>query len=574
MRNYFTLTRILLKTGLSNMTANMAGTKNKKNKTSAGMIVLWVFVGICLLPYIGLIFGAAVGGYHMMAAVGQEGLIFDLILMAGSMMTLIFGITFVLTFFYMTNDMEKLLPLPLSPWQIIGAKFTVVFVYESVTNLFIIGPAVFGYGITAGWGPLNWMMGVLELVLLPVMPLVYGGLLSIILMRVFHKVANRNFINVLSTILMLVVVFGISSASGSMGAMDTDQMMELLAQGGNSLVGVASGIFPLLSFGSRAAIFGSILDLCVVILGNVLAVLVFLFLGQKLYFSGVVGINEISSKRKAISLRERRKMVKGRSVFSACIEKEWKLLVRTPVYFLNCALFPLLWPLFICIPVVIGMFTSGSAQEMGQLASQLSGEMVRQVLEMPVTAKITMLVVFGITAFMSSMGFVSGTSISREGAGFVFMKYIPVPYRTQLMAKLSVGMILSVISTTGYFALILIGMAAFGFSPIAAVLALIMTFFINSIINLVELGMDLASPKLNWENEQMAVKQNMNTLFEMLVCVLILGIIGVLYGVALMVLNLNLYLVTIGVIVVLAAVSAGLYVLVMNYGEKRLAGLE
>ena len=422
-----------------------------------------------MLPYLGMIFGGVMGLYHMMAAIGQEGIVFDLILLAGSMVTLVFGVTYVLTFFYMTNDTETLLPLPLSPWQIIGAKFTVVFVYECFTNLLLVGPAIVGYGVAARWGIINWIMGILQFFFLPIMPLVYAGILSILLMKIFHRIANRNFISVLSTVLMLVIVFGMSALGSSMGSMDAEKMVELMTEGGNSLVGMMGGIFPLLSFGSKAAVFGSFLDLLIVLLGNAAAVAVFLFVGQKLYFSGVLGMNETSSKRRKISYKERQKLIKGNSPLTAYIGKEWKLLVRTPVYFLNCALFPLIWPVFFCVPVVISLFTNGVGEAAGEAASQITPAMIQLLMEQPMTAKVALLIVFGITVFIGSMGFVSGTAISREGTGFIFMKYIPVPYRTQLLAKLSVGMILTLISTTGYILIALIIMVILGFPPLAAV---------------------------------------------------------------------------------------------------------
>ena len=349
--------------------------------------------------------------------------------------------------------------------------------------------------------------------------------------------------------------------------------MELMSQGGNSLIGIMGNIFPLLSFASKATVFGSLIDFLIVLLGNAIAIALFLFIGQKLYFSGVIGMNETSSKRKKISLREQQKMVKGRSVLSAYMGKEWKMLVRTPVYFLNCALMPLIWPVFFLIPIGISLFSNGiGLEELGSLTEFLPEMM--ETLKEPSAVGIVLLVIFGLTAFIGSMGFVSGTAISREGQGFVFMKYIPVPYRTQLLAKLSVGVILSMISTTGYALVVLIIMTAFGFPVLAALLALLMSLCINGMVNLIDLGMDLVFPKLNWENEQMAVKQNMNTMLEMLLCIVVLGALGVLYGISIFLFRLNVYLVSAVFVFILAAVTAGLYALVMGYGEKKLSALE
>ena len=55
---------------------------------------------------------------------------------------------------------------------------------------------------------------------------------------------------------------------------------------------------------------------------------------------------------------------------------------------------------------------------------------------------------------------------------------------------------------------------------------ILITFGINLLINMIQIWVDLVSPKLEWESEQMAVKQNMNTLLEALITVVLGAVLG------------------------------------------------
>ena len=80
-------------------------------------------------------------------------------------------------------------------------------------------------------------------------------------MRIFRRVANRDFINVVITVLMLVFVISFSTFSGSMSGYTQDSVMEMLAASDNSLLGVMSGLFPVFIFLEKALVNADILQL-------------------------------------------------------------------------------------------------------------------------------------------------------------------------------------------------------------------------------------------------------------------------------------------------------------------------
>ncbi|RHP32429.1 putative ABC transporter permease subunit [Lachnotalea sp. AF33-28] len=572
MREFLVLTKVLLKSGLGDI---LQKSENKKKTAGrGGRIALYALLTVCMMPAMGMIFSLAAGGYRMMAAIGQEGMIIELICYAGALATLVFGLALVMSVFYMSRDIYNLLPLPLSPWQIVGAKFTVTLAYEYLTEAVLLGPAFLGYGVASGAGILYWLFAVAALLTIPVLPLIYASVLSMLFMRIFRRVANRDFINVVITVLMLVFVISFSTFSGSMSGYTQESVMEMLTASDNSLLGVMSGFFPLFIFLEKAIVNADILQMLLYLLCLLAVAAVFLFLAQKLYFAGVLSISETSSKRRKISVTMREKLTRSNGVLKSCVQREWRVLFRTPTYFLNCCLITFSWPVFMVLPVVFSLIGSGKDQVSGeQVMTSLSG--MTAAMNTVSAAALALIVTYGITVFITSMNFTSGTAISREGRSFFFMKLIPVPYRTQIQAKVICGLILSLIGTTFYAAILfVVFILLFGLPPLSLVFMILITFGINLLINMIQIWVDLVSPKLEWESEQMAVKQNMNTLLEALITVVLGAVLGGAAAMLYALLPINLYVLCVICCMVLAALNVGAYHLLAVYADKRMQELE
>ncbi len=572
MREFLVLTKVLLKSGLGDI---LQKSENKKKTAGrGGRIALYALLAVCMMPAMGMIFSLAAGGYRMMAAIGQEGMIIELICYAGALATLVFGLALVMSVFYMSRDIYNLLPLPLSPWQIVGAKFSVTLAYEYLTEVVLLGPAFLGYGVASGAGILYWLFAVAALLTIPVLPLIYASVLSMLFMRIFRRVANRDFINVVITVLMLVFVISFSTFSGSMSGYTQESVMEMLTASDNSLLGVMSGFFPLFIFLEKAIVNADILQMLLYLLCLLAVAAVFLFLAQKLYFAGVLSISETSSKRRKISVTMREKLTRSNGVLKSCVQREWRVLFRTPTYFLNCCLITFSWPVFMVLPVVFSLIGSGKDQVSGeQVMTSLSG--MTAAMNTVSAAALALIVTYGITVFITSMNFTSGTAISREGRSFFFMKLIPVPYRTQIQAKVICGLILSLIGTTFYAAILfVVFILLFGLPPLSLVFMILITFGINLLINMIQIWVDLVSPKLEWESEQMAVKQNMNTLLEALITVVLGAVLGGAAAMLYALLPINLYVLCAICCLVLAALNVGAYHLLAVYADKRMQELE
>ncbi|HSL86829.1 MAG TPA: hypothetical protein VK861_07825, partial [Bacteroidales bacterium] len=114
---------------------------------------------------------------------------------------------------------------------------------------------------------------------------------------------------------------------------------------------------------------------------------------------------------------------------------------------------------------------------------------------------------------LGSINIISSTAISREGKNFYFVKYIPVSYATQIYAK-----ILSSFYVEAMALVILYGIMIYLFQVdvLFILLSLILVALASLLVNQIGMLFDIFWPKLNWDTEQKAVKQNFNSVIHML----------------------------------------------------------
>jgi ABC-2 type transport system permease protein len=96
------------------------------------------------------------------------------------------------------------------------------------------------------------------------------------------------------------------------------------------------------------------------------------------------------------------------------------------------------------------------------------------------------------------------------------MKTLPVSYHFQLAAKITLAGVLGLIGTCLGLG---VAVPVLGLPGHLALLGLIVLPGASTLPHLAGIFFELNWPKLNWDNEQRAVKQNMNVLYGMIVSV-------------------------------------------------------
>ncbi|HHU49970.1 MAG: putative ABC transporter permease subunit [Caldicoprobacterales bacterium] len=491
------LARTLIKNGEG------LGIRGSSTFTKVALILVFAILIPGLMTGISFLVANLLG---ILSHIGQEGVVLSWGIAIDSTIVFVFGIFYVISTFYFSSDVEMLLPLPLKPGQIMGAKFLVVTVYEYLTIAVFFLPVWITYGIYMGCGPLFYLYGLIVYLLMPVTPLAAASVIIMLVMRFTNLSRYKDTVKVLGGMIGVFIGVGVNVVMQNvMGTMSQEQIMELIQKGDNSLVVLTSGIFPTARWGAEAMIhYGEPSGLFSILLYvgfSVLIYLILLWLGQLIYLRGVMGLSETGSKRnKSNGLDLEKEVVKG-SIIRTYTLVELKLLFRTPIYFINCVMINFLWPVFIILPLI---FQPAEANMIHELS---------KILNKPGTEGMILAGSFAAALFLSATNGTASTSISREGQQLFVKKYLPVSYRQQLNAKILSGFILGFVSV-----LIMFLFAVFMFKlPLWLGLLILSAAWLPVLYtSLTGLLIDIYNPKLDWDSEQKAVKQNINVLYNML----------------------------------------------------------
>ena len=544
MRKYLSLTRVLLK----NSMGMMSDGKSKK----ALNVFIYGVLAVCMIPLgftLYMMFSTAMA---QLQPLQQEGAVLALGFHISSLVTFLFSIFLIPSIFYFSKDSETLLALPLPPQTILSAKFSVCLVYEYAFTLIVCVPLYIAYANNAAIGIPYILLALAIFITLPIYPLVLSSIITMLLMRFVPFFKNRDRFNMIAGILSIILAFGFSFAmnSGTI-AEDPNALISMLTQGNNSMISLFSKIFPAIPFAAEALISSDALQLVYYILITCAALAVLVILGKWLYFKGAIGFSETKSSRKELSAKDFARVSRHSKVRTYLI-KELRLLIRTPVYAINCIGMCVLMPIMLLV-IFITADADVLLQQLPDITPYLDGMLPYAVLAGMASGFL-----------FSNLNMISSTAISREGTNISFMKYIPMSLKQQLQAKVLSGILMSVIS------MLLTMVCVYFLLPIfpltwyfAAAAASLITIVLG---NYASLALDILHPKLVWEQEAAAVKQNMS------------GIVSMLAGMAMTVVTCVLLFIlpddyllfgTAGMVIVCIAVDVVFYMRLDSFAQKR-----
>lgn len=548
MSNYLNLTKVLFKNSFSKSINN-----NKKKKNTQW--VLFLIIGLSLLPTMFMFYSIGNEFYDALSMFGQQGLVLVLGFWISAIIVFMFGFFYVINVFYFSSDIENLLSLPLKPSEIIAAKFTVTVIFEYITEIFFLLPILISFGVKNGGGIAYIIYALFIFLTLPIIPLIYSALINMLVMRFTNIGKRKDLFRMLGGIFGLIIGVGINVFIQKFVArgMSPSKIQDMLLMGNNSLLNVSNNMFPGNKYASlslvHAGSIDSLIQIGIYIAILLAAIIIFLFAAEKLYFKGVIGVSEVYSKRKKLSNEEYNKSVIQSPVIKSYVIKEIKLLLRTPIYFMNCILMNFLWPFFFLLPFLVN---PDNMEGFGQIFSLALN---------PQYADIVLVVMFGLSIFISTTNSITSTSISREGKNIYFNKFIPVSYKEQILAKLLTGIIIGILGTVGVFIIASLFIKLPVYLVLMGIVLSILAVLFTSMAGIL---MDLRNPKLEWDSEQKAVKQNMNSLVNMLGCYLVAAIAIV----PLMIYRTNQFILFAILTAAFLIINFGLYKLIMSFGIK------
>ena len=545
MRKFWTLMRVQLKSGAI---ATTDGTTKQWKK-----LLLYLVLLVCMLPTLVLIAMLFYYGFDYMRLLDQAGYLMNVGFLMTAVIIFLFSIFAIPSVYYFSKDIDHLLVLPIKPEIILTSKLAVCIVYEYLFAAAVLVPMYISFILQIGFSFLSFLCFLVIFLTLPIYPLVLSSVLTMVIMRFVPFFNNRDRFNLIGGIIVVAAALGLSFWMQTMETEDMSAVLMALMDGNNSLMQFGTMLFPFVPSAALSCFHGDLLQLLLYLGITAISLVVFLICGKLLYFKGAIGGSETSHSRHTFDQKQLSES-RHHSVFRTYLIKEFKILFRTPVFFTNCVLTALLMPIILTVAV----YTSLQGMD-------LRAFITPQLLEsIPNLWCYVLVISFLVGSFMGGINMISSTAISREGTNAYFMKFIPVPVETQAFAKAACGIIISAVS--GWLLLI----------PLHLVLSypiyLDLIFVVGSLVsvimtNLFGILIDLLRPKLVWEQEAAAVKQNLNGVISILLSFLLAAVcFGLLY------IGWNqVLLIAIGLLVIQIVLSFLLYVGVKRAGTRLLS---
>ncbi|MCX6150629.1 MAG: hypothetical protein NTX22_08915 [Ignavibacteriales bacterium] len=507
MRKFISLTKILLKNSWSTF-----GSGKKPNKKN---ILYLILIVISVLPMVIGIGTSTATMYDLFFPIHQEGVLLATGFTSISVLILVFGIFYVINIFYFAQDIDKLLPLPLRPAQIISAKFCVTLIYEYLTVAMFLLPLIIAFGIKSSGGLLYYLHSFLLLLSVPIIPLIIAAVIVMFIMQFSNLTKKKDQFRIVAAIIGIGLVLILNYfITNYLNVSDhPEKALNLLTSGNNTFADIVAKIFPTVKMATKTLLYCSstegFLSLVSFFAINSIFVIAFLFIGESMYLKGAVGGSEVYSEKKSPKSNQLLKTSLKNSFIKSYTLKEIKILFRTPAFFINCVLVNFMWPIL--------LFIGYSGVDGGGLGG------IRSLLEANRSDNIIIAASLLVGLFISASNGITASAVSREGSTFFVNKYLPLAYKNQIIGKLFSGII---ISSIGLFLIAVTAGVILKLSFLIILLSIAISFLGILFTSFLGLLLDLNFPKLIWDNEYKPIKQNMNVVINILAST-ILGVIVV-----------------------------------------------
>ncbi len=503
MSNYLSLTKAFLKS-LRRVNSN-----SKKNKHIYRILLFFTILFVAI-PFLIISASFIYDTTIKLVDINYESIGLKIMCYILCIFTFVFSFSFVLNELFFSNDIEKLLPLPLKPVELVLSKFTICFIVESVMQVAVIIAGIIGYVYALNLGFINVILSIIEILTIPLIPMIYTAIICLLIMHFTKFIRNKENVKKISIIFVIILIILLCLFINQIKDFNFEVYLQNFVNGDHRFLNVMNIIFPHIGMFINTLTNGSIISLLEYLLINTIYIVLFIIITKKVYYNSVIDLTSKNNNTNKSSTNIIKKS-KKKNVIVSYLLKEFKILLRTPSFLINCMIINVIWPVIIYALYQISSIDYSIDKIKGLLAT---GDVKTQLT--------IMLLVFIISVLVSSMNSIAATAFSREGKNFEFIKYIPLSYKVQWFIKYLIGFIISFLGVNIYLLIIYI-MLDLSFITILELLLLSMISI--SLVCLIGVYIDSVQPRLYWDDENNALRENYNTFISMGICTFIMVIV-------------------------------------------------
>lgn len=423
--------------------------------------------------------------------------------------------------FYFSKDIENVLPLPFKPLEILISKLNTLLIMLYTTEAIFALVPILIYGIYAAYGISFYINFIIVLLLFPIFPAVIIGIIEMLLINFTKIFKNKDFMQMLISGVLIILlalfvgyfikgIFDLTTEELENTIENIQENPQLQVEKFNNLNEKVADINKKFLFIHQSSEIlqghNILINYCKLIIINVIAILTFSFLGNKLYLKQLLANSAYIKDKKAKDIIIE-KSIKKSSPSKSYIKKEFKMILKNPALALQCV-----YTNFLIAIIVLAMLSSLATQvrtvfKDEAFIAEYGEEISNLKFDFP-----SFIVIAGVVQILGLFNYSSITSISREGINAKINKYIPIDFYDQFIFK----NVPQIVINTGLSILLLAGIHVIipeielKYIFNAFIVSLIITITNSFILCLI----NCMNPRTNWVAEYEILKKNKNKLLQ------------------------------------------------------------
>lgn len=421
--------------------------------------------------------------------------------------------------FYFSKDIENILSLPITPIELLLSKFITLISKIYISEIiFGIIPIII-YGIYNNSNILFYFFTLIILLIFPIFLSLFITIMMMFIMKISKYIKNKDLFQIIITIILISIIFilqykllgNILANNTQEKIIEQEQIMEKILEFNNK-IRESNKYLLVLNPSINCLIntnINSIIEIVKIIIIDFISLILFIVVGKYTYLKDILRNNTylINKKNKKINLN---KKIKNNNKSKEYIKKEFKILFRNPMAFMQC-IFPeliliitlIIMSIILKPKLEILLSNKDFISQIGDISFDITG----------------VCIVLGIMQILFMMSTVALTGFSREGKNAIFIKFIPISLYKQFIYKTIPQLFINIFSIFGVLGLL------YYFIPELERKYLLFIFLLGFLLNIINsfimLIIDLLNPKLNWDTEYALLKQNNNKIFQYIFTILI-----------------------------------------------------
>lgn len=417
---------------------------------------------------------------------------------------------------YFSKDLKILLRMPIYPKDILHAKFFNMIISEYQMEVIMLGIPMIVYGILTKVNFLFYIYMFLVLLILPIIPILLTSLIIAIIMRFTNFIKNKNKVLYITMIISMFLMGFVTMIFSNNQTISVSGFRNIILKTNGLAESIADYfilIKPIMNTLLNYDNIDGLKNLILYYLESIICYFIIIFIISKIYLKGAIGTTINSDKNTKCEFKELNlKDFESKKMKKTYIIKEWKTLLRTPIFCIECVIVPLLYP--ICILAIV-LFLMQFAKLVGLDLIESFKSIVNSSLG------ISIFLIVGQVFYM--LNFSSIIAISRDSNNAILIKFLPIDLYKQFKIKIRIGILINTLASL----IVSIAFLIFTKNLLFTFIIFLSLCFINVIGEKCKLLIDLQNPQMNWNSEYTMMKQNTNIMYELFYTFFISGCIFV-----------------------------------------------